>query len=82
MHALDRKSGALQWSQQLDPHPSVHLWSSPIYIEDARLIVVGVASYEEVELKETLSFRGSLVALDAADGARALARRHERCGPG
>ena len=68
VHALDRDGGALRWSQRVDEHPQVHLWSSPVYIPDAELVVVGVASYEEVVGKTELSFRGSLVALDARDG--------------
>jgi len=68
VHALARDDGELLWSQRVDEHPEVHLWSSPIYIPDVDLIVVGVASYEEVVGKTELSFRGSLVALDARDG--------------
>lgn len=68
VHALARGSGALEWSQQVDLHPEAHLWSSPIYIPDIDAVVVGVASYEEVVIKSEMSFRGSLVALDAASG--------------
>ena len=66
--AVDRTSGAVQWSRRVDPHPETHLWSSPIYVEEADLIAVGVASYEEVVVKPELSFRGSVVALDGKDG--------------
>jgi polyvinyl alcohol dehydrogenase (cytochrome) len=68
VHALDRRSGTLVWSVLVDPHPQVHLWSSPIYLEDAQLVVVGVASYEEIVSKPAVTFRGSVVALDAATG--------------
>jgi polyvinyl alcohol dehydrogenase (cytochrome) len=68
VHALARDDGALLWSQRVDEHPEVHLWSSPIHIPGEELIVVGVASYEEIVGKTELSFRGSLVALDAHDG--------------
>jgi polyvinyl alcohol dehydrogenase (cytochrome) len=66
--AFARADGAQLWSQRIDEHPEVHLWSSPIYIADQELVVVGVASYEEIVGKTELSFRGSLVALDARDG--------------
>ncbi|HMI91917.1 MAG TPA: PQQ-binding-like beta-propeller repeat protein [Polyangiales bacterium] len=68
VHALARDDGELLWSQRVDEHPEVHLWSSPIHIPDVELVVVGVASYEEIVGKTELSFRGSLVALDARDG--------------
>ena len=68
VHALARSDGEQLWSQRVDEHPEVHLWSSPIYIADEGLVVVGVASYEEVVGKTELSFRGSVVALDARDG--------------
>jgi polyvinyl alcohol dehydrogenase (cytochrome) len=68
VHALDRNSGARQWSQPVDTHPQTHLWSSPIYIEDADLVVIGVASSEEVVVAGKVTFRGSVVALDAASG--------------
>jgi polyvinyl alcohol dehydrogenase (cytochrome) len=69
LHALDRATGVVDWSVRVDPHPEAHLWSSPIVIESANLIVVGVASYEEVTTKDALTFRGSVVGLDLATGA-------------
>jgi polyvinyl alcohol dehydrogenase (cytochrome) len=68
VHALDLSTGKLLWSQKLDEHPFVHLWSSPIYIPEQDLVVVGTSSYEEVTGVDPLTFRGSLVALDAEDG--------------
>jgi polyvinyl alcohol dehydrogenase (cytochrome) len=68
VHALARNNGALEWSQQVDLHPEAHLWSSPIHLPDVDAVVVGVASFEEVVVKPELTFRGSLVALAAADG--------------
>jgi polyvinyl alcohol dehydrogenase (cytochrome) len=68
VHALDRATGAVLWSVPADSHPEAHLWSSPIAIESAGLVVVGTASYEEVIVKEQLTFRGSVVGLDAVTG--------------
>lgn len=69
VHALDRATGEVLWSVPADPHPEAHLWSSPIVIESAGLVVVGTASYEEVIVKEQRTFRGSVVGLDAMTGA-------------
>ena len=71
LHALERASGALLWSQRVDPHPATHLWSSPMYIPDADLVVVGVASSEEDQRVSDYSFLGSVVALHASDGSEA-----------
>jgi polyvinyl alcohol dehydrogenase (cytochrome) len=67
LHALDRSTGTVQWTMQVDPHPEAHLWSSPLYIEAAGLVVVGVASGEE-QTQPPYSFRGSVVGYDAATG--------------
>jgi polyvinyl alcohol dehydrogenase (cytochrome) len=68
VHAFALADGALLWSVAADTHPEAHLWSSPIVIESAGLVVVGTASYEEVVVKEQLTFRGSVVGLDAMTG--------------
>lgn len=68
VHALDRATGARQWSRSVDGHEEAHLWSSPIYIPSAELVVVGVASGEEQVPKIGFSFRGSVVGLDADSG--------------
>jgi polyvinyl alcohol dehydrogenase (cytochrome) len=68
VHSLERSSGTIQWSQHVDMHPEAHLWSSPIFIEDENLIVVGIASHEEVVFKDAVTFRGSVVGLDATSG--------------
>ena len=68
VHALDRMTGAVQWSQRTDAHPETHLWSSPIYVEEAGLIIIGVASGDEVLPPGSQTFRGSVVGLDAATG--------------
>jgi polyvinyl alcohol dehydrogenase (cytochrome) len=68
VHALNRADGMLLWSRRVEPHPEAHLWSSPVYIPDADLIIVGVASSEEDAAVTDRTFRGSVVALHAADG--------------
>jgi polyvinyl alcohol dehydrogenase (cytochrome) len=68
VHALDRSNGNVQWSTQVDDHEETHLWSSPIYVPSAGLIVLGIASGEEQTTKTTFTFRGGVVGLDAATG--------------
>jgi polyvinyl alcohol dehydrogenase (cytochrome) len=69
VHALARDSGRVLWSKRVEPHPEAHLWSSPLFIAEANLIVVGVASGEEVMgVPMPRTFRGSVVALDATSG--------------
>lgn len=67
VHALDRTDGKKLWSKVVDMHAEAHLWSSPIYVPSADLIVVGVASGEEA-VAGPWTFRGSVVALDAKTG--------------
>ncbi|MDD9940183.1 MAG: PQQ-binding-like beta-propeller repeat protein [Myxococcales bacterium] len=67
VHALARADGSMKWSVQVDTHPHAHLWSSPVYVPDANIVVVGVASGEEA-VPPPYTFRGSIVALDADDG--------------
>ena len=69
VHSLNRASGAIVWSKPAETVGLPHLWSSPIVIPDAGIVVVGVASAEESNRANTpFSFRGSVVALDAATG--------------
>jgi polyvinyl alcohol dehydrogenase (cytochrome) len=67
VHALARADGTKLWSKLVDMHAEAHLWSSPIYVPSADLIVLGVASGEEA-VQAPFSFRGSVVALDAKTG--------------
>jgi len=67
VHALDRTTGTVQWSQLVDKHAEAHLWSSPIYVPGAELVLVGVASGEEA-VPAPYTFRGNVVALDAVTG--------------
>lgn len=69
VHALSRRSGEKLWSTLVDDtSDNLHLYSSPRYIEDANLIVVGVASLEVIGGEAESTFRGSVVALDADSG--------------
>ena len=72
VYALDAVSGAVLWKVHVDDHPFARVTASPTY-HDGRLYV-GVASGEEtagaVAEYECCTFRGSLVALDAATGSR------------
>ena len=71
MAAVDKDTAALQWQTPLDMHPAALITSSPAI--DGDTIYVGVASVEEVYASMTgytcCSFRGSVVALNAATGA-------------
>ena len=72
VYALDATSGALIWKAHLDDHPFARVTASPTF-HNGRLYV-GIASGEETAGStadyECCTFRGSLVALDAATGAR------------
>ena len=72
IYALDASTGARIWKSHVDDHPFARVTASPTY-HDGRLYV-GVASGEEtagaVAEYECCTFRGSLVALDASNGAR------------
>lgn len=71
LHAIDGKTGALKWKKRLDTHPNTVLTGSPI-VHQGR-IYIGVSSHEEGAMFRTpdyacCTFRGSVVALDAATG--------------
>jgi polyvinyl alcohol dehydrogenase (cytochrome) len=72
VYALDANTGALIWKSHVDDHAFARVTASPTY-HNGRLYV-GVASGEEtagaVAAYECCTFRGSLVALDASNGAR------------
>jgi polyvinyl alcohol dehydrogenase (cytochrome) len=71
VYALDAATGAVIWKTRVDDHRFARVTASPTF-HDGRLYV-GVASGEEtagaVAEYECCTFRGSLVALDAATGA-------------
>lgn len=72
IYALDATTGSLIWKSHVDDHPFARVTASPTY-HNGRLYV-GVASGEEtagaVAEYECCTFRGSLVVLDASNGAR------------
>ena len=67
LHAVNQQTGAPLWTRELDPHTNTRIFSSPVGVED--LVIVGVASVELAIPKPDYTFRGSIVALDAATGA-------------
>jgi polyvinyl alcohol dehydrogenase (cytochrome) len=68
--ALDALSGALRWKIHVDEHPAAVITGAPSLAD--RVLYVPVTSYEEVTGADPhyacCSFRGSIVALDAATG--------------
>lgn len=71
LHAVDAKTGAAKWKKRIDSHPATVATSSPI-VYNGR-IYIGVASHEEGAMLrnrnyECCTFRGSVVAFDAATG--------------
>jgi polyvinyl alcohol dehydrogenase (cytochrome) len=69
-YALDAGNGRLLWMRRVDDHPLARITGSPAW-HDGRLFVP-VSSYEESQGADPqyacCSFRGSVVALDAATG--------------
>lgn len=70
LHALDATTGAPRWKLHLDEHPAALVTATPV-IHQGR-VYVGVASYEESSATNPTylccSFRGSMVAVDGANG--------------
>lgn len=70
VHALDARTGETIWATKVDPHPISRVTGSP-KSHDGRLYVP-VTSLEEASAAdpryECCTFRGNLVALDAATG--------------
>jgi polyvinyl alcohol dehydrogenase (cytochrome) len=69
VYALDASNGRLLWSRKVDDHPLVRLTGSPTLF--AGRLYVPTSSYEEGGKPPGYScctFRGSVVALDAATG--------------
>jgi len=68
--ALDARSGTFLWRTQADPHPAATITGTPSYFEGR--LYVPVSSTEEQARRrpdyECCTFRGSVVALDAATG--------------
>ena len=70
-YALDAESGERLWTRKVDDHPLARVTGTPTLFEDR--LYVPVSSYEESQGADPgygcCTFRGSLVALDAATGA-------------
>jgi polyvinyl alcohol dehydrogenase (cytochrome) len=69
--AVDRRTGALMWTTNVESHPAAVITGSPVVFRD--VVYVGVSSIEESTLAANASyqcctFRGSVVALDANTG--------------
>lgn len=69
--AVDRATGALIWSAQVDTHPLAVITANPVVFNG--IVYVGVASLEEGAAINPdypcCTFRGSMVALNAVTGA-------------
>ncbi|MBS0366905.1 MAG: PQQ-binding-like beta-propeller repeat protein [Proteobacteria bacterium] len=72
LHAVDLRDGKSLWRRSLDPHPMARLLGTPQL--HAGILYAPVSSLEEVAAADPkyrcCSFRGSLVALDAATGRK------------
>jgi polyvinyl alcohol dehydrogenase (cytochrome) len=72
LHALDVAHGTRLWTQSLDPHPLARLIGTPVL--HAGVLYAPVSSFEEVAAADPkyhcCSFRGSVVALEAATGRK------------
>ena len=68
VYAVDATTGHLLWRRRMDPHPSTTITGAPVYF--AGTVYVPVSSLEEATAKPDpcCTFRGSVVALDAATG--------------
>jgi polyvinyl alcohol dehydrogenase (cytochrome) len=70
-YALDAESGRQIWARKVDDHPLARITGSPVPHQGR--LYVPVSSYEESQGADPryacCTFRGSLVALDAATGA-------------
>ena len=71
VYAVDATTGTLRWRVKIDEHPSSTITGSPVYHEGR--LYVPVSSLEETSADPhyaCCTFRGSVVALDAATGRR------------
>lgn len=69
LHRVDAETGAEEWHVPIDTHPRAAGFSSPVVVRD--LVIVGSASVEEVSARDNATFRGAMVAFDAATGHEA-----------
>lgn len=70
--AIDKNTGSLLWRRKVDSHSTTMVTASPV-VHNGR-VFVGVASAEEARSTDSAytccTFRGSVVALNLADGAQ------------
>lgn len=70
--AINKDTGNLLWRRKVDTHPSAMITASPV-IDNGR-VFVGVSSAEETRAADSTyaccTFRGSVVALNLADGTQ------------
>lgn len=64
VYRLDRATGEILAQVDYDVHPLSVGWSSPVYIKDANLVVLGVASFEVFVSLGARTFHGKLLGLD------------------
>ena len=71
VYAVDALSGKELWRKRVDDHPSATITGAPVYFKGT--LYVGVSSLEEATTDPSYpccTFRGSVVAYDAATGTR------------
>ena len=71
VYAVDAQTGSLKWQLRADDHPSATITGSPVYHDG--ILYVPVSSLEETMIDPTYeccTFRGSILAIDAATGQR------------
>lgn len=70
VYALDAETGKARWRQRVDSHPSAHITGAPTLFEDALYVAVSSGEEGQGDNKDyaCCTFRGSVVALDAASG--------------
>ncbi|HET9611704.1 MAG TPA: PQQ-binding-like beta-propeller repeat protein [Acidimicrobiales bacterium] len=67
--AVDRATGEPVWEVSVDDHPKAVVFGSPVLVDG--LVVVGVGSFEVFAPGDPPTFRGQVVAVDAATGDEA-----------
>lgn len=66
-HAVDRATGEERWSVELDDHQDAGCHGSAVFVDG--IVIVGVSSGELGRSLDDYTFRGSIVAYDATNGA-------------
>lgn len=71
VHSVDAQTGRRQWSVRLDQHVAARITGTPMLVGNRLYVPVssGEEGWAQRASYECCTFRGSLVALDAADGA-------------